>query len=118
MSENCYECGQVISKAESLPEILAAIKKDYSIHSWSQESVGTERKVPNLGTVTLIDRSDTLDDDPGYSELDIHLVFGVHDGLKDRMFKIEGDKSSYDGTRWNSWISPVQKRRKEVWVYE
>lgn len=115
VSETCDSCGQVVSKAVTNAEIFAALKKFKSPWQWQSVYGQPAVDVPNVGKVEVVEVSDNYDDDPGYGELNIYLVWCV-DGNK--FYKVEGEKSSYDGTVWDSYISRVTKQKKEVWVYQ
>jgi len=118
MSETCDSCGQVISKATTVEEVFAAIKKFKSPWSWANSHGEMAVEVPNVGRVSVAELSDNFGDDPGYDELRIHMVFEVSDGLSTKFYKLEGERSSYDGTTWKSYLSQVTKQKKEVWVYQ
>lgn len=115
MSETCDACGQVISKAETLEEIYAALKKFKSPHQWAARIDQPAEVVPNVGSVCVVEVSDNLYDDPGYDDIDIYMVFEVNGN---RFYKVEGTKSSYDGTSWNPWMGAVSKQKREIYVYE
>lgn len=116
MADKCTECGQVISKAETLEEIFAAFKKHMSPYSWAAHYPKTDwEDVPNLGKVRIVDLSETFHEDPGYGELRVYMVFEV---ANKGFYRVEGEKSSYDGTRWDTVLFPVQKQKREIWVYE
>lgn len=115
MSETCGSCGQVISKAETLEEIYAALAKNFFPERWEDINVGADAvKVPNLGWTQVVAASDNINDDPGYSDLSTWVVFAV----EGRFFKLKGEYSSYAGRSWQSTIKEVSKKPQQIYVYE
>lgn len=116
MADKCSECGQVISKAETLEEIFAAFKKHKSPYTWASYSQGSDwEEVPNLGKVRIVEVSESYYEDPGYDDVKIHMVFEV---ANKGFYRVDGEKSSYDGDRWSTVLFPVRKQKKEIYVYE
>lgn len=114
MAETCGECGQVVSRAETLTEIYQALRKSLFPGRWEDLSVTDWKEVPNIGKVRIVAVSENINDDPGYSDLNVFVVFE----LRNQFYRLEGNVSSYAGREWNDFITPVQKRTREVYVYE
>lgn len=114
MSDTCETCGQVVSKAETLPEIYAALKKHYFPDRWEDIELSGPADVANLGEVSVVGVSDNINDDPGYLGLDIFVVFQVGQ----EFYRLNGEMSSYAGRSWEGHLTPVSKKEKKVIVYE
>jgi hypothetical protein len=115
MSKTCQLCGQVVGQATTTAEILAALQKHKSLVQWAYEGVQTEyENVPNVGTVRVVDVSDSFNEDPGYSTLNTYIVFEVGNSF----YRINGETSSYEGDVWENQLVTVRKQKKEIWIYE
>lgn len=116
MSEICSECGQVVSKAVTNDEILAALVKYQSLDRWAVGGVQAGwTEVPNVGNVRVVDIPAEYYEDPGYGTSDIYIVFEVADR---GFFRVDGEMSSYDGNVWERELNRVMKQKREIWVYE
>lgn len=117
MSETCTECGQVISKAVTNAEILAALIKYNNLDLWAVRGVQTVwTDVPNVGKVRVVDIAAEYYEDPGYSTSDIYIVFEIADtGV---FYRIDGEMSSYEGNVWERDLKKVLKQKREIYVYE
>lgn len=116
MSETCTECGQVISKAVTNAEVLAALIKYDDLDLWAIRGVQEAwTEVPNVGKVRVVDIAAEYYEDPGYSTSDIYIVFEVSDR---GFYRIDGEMSSYEGNVWERDLKRVMKQKREIYVYE
>ncbi len=116
MAETCSECGQVVSKAVTNAEIMAALVKHQSLDHWAAGGVKADwTEVPNVGKVRVVDIAADYYEDPGYSTYDIYIAFEISDR---GFFRVEGEMSSYEGNVWERELNRVMKQKREIWVYE
>lgn len=117
MADTCSECGQVVSKAVTMPEILAALVKFQTLDRWALNGpTETWSDVANLGKVRVVDVAEEFNEDPGYDTVDIYVVFEImnHYGY----YRMDGEMSSYEGNEWKQSLRKVMKQKREVYVYE
>lgn len=86
--------------------------------AWDSQPVGTNRAIPELGTVTLIEK--TRNDDDGWGEShEMTLIFEVKtpEG-QTAYFKKHGFEDSYGTEKWDGALIPVKQTTKTVVAFE